>query len=200
MVANCLGLGPKYFRRLTQSNCGLTTFEFTPSGGTEPAVILEHLNQTPSLPFKGNEDKARNLAVLISSSGNLDGNQDEIASAISNILGDEHTARFSCDKFESSTALAHDVAALLEREIPTRWSGSLPELFDNLLIPGTSVMFAQSQTINDIVTHVLQRDKHFGSRLKFSRGGITVVDFVCGGVENATIACLNNTAHLSDSQ
>jgi hypothetical protein len=204
MVANALGLGPEYFRRLAQSNCGLTTFAFTPSSsGAEPAVILEQLNQTPAPPLKGNADKAQNRAVLICASAEYESADEadhgagEITSAISSALGDECVASLLCDDAASPSALADDVAALLRRETPTQSSGSLNEkMMDKLQSAGTTVMFADSKTIESVVARALQIDGGLGSRLRLSRGGITVVDFVGGDVENACIACLNYTAHL----
>jgi len=45
------------------------------------------------------------------------------------------------------------------------------------------------------VASALQIDERRGARLSLSCGGITVIDF-SGGVDSATIACINHTAHL----
>lgn len=219
MVANALGLGPEYFRRLAQSNCGITTFAFTPSSGAEPAVLLEQLNQTPAPPLKGNVDKAQNRAVLICASEFSDevDNGGKITSAISSALGDECIVSLLCDDAASSSALARGVAALLRLEPPPAQSprGSLNEetIMDKLLqSAGTTVLFAESQTIKAVVARALFDDEQqhrtttLGSRLRLSRGGITVVDFVGGGgnvfdekYDASVVACINYTAHLSDN-
>ena len=206
MVANALGLGPEFFRRLAQSNCGLTTFAFTPSGsgGAEPAqaVVLEQLNQTPTSPLKGNTDKAQNRAVLICASAFKENEAEhggEIVSAISRVLGDERVESLLCDDAASSFALARGVSAALRRETETPTQPSEEETMNALLqSAGTTVMFAESRTIESVVERALQIDKGgLVSRLRLSRGGMTVVDFVGrSGDENASVACLNYTAHL----
>lgn len=201
MVAIALGLGPDYFRRLVQSNCGLTTFAIKPSG----AIILQQLNQTPALPLKGNVDKAQNRALLICTSGDEnEADNVEIADAISRALGDECVESVLCDDAESSSSLAHDVTAMLWQEKSTQSSCFLSEHLYKLQSAGTTVMFAESRTIDFVVAGALQIEEGLRSRLQLSRGGITVVDFV-GGDEtgnvannNASIVCLNYTGHLSE--
>ena len=196
MVANALGLGPEYFRRLTQSNCGLTTFSFTPSNSAEPAVVLEQLNQTPAPPLMGNVDKAKNRAVLICASEFTDGvDHGEIASAIALALGDECVDFLLCDEAASSFTFARSVAAVSQLEAPKQSSGSLSEeTMCALRSAGTTVMFAESQMIESILERALQVDIGLGSRIRLSCGGITIVDFIGG--HNASVACLNYTAHL----
>ena len=203
MVANALGLGPEYYRLLPQSNCGLTTFSFTPSDGAGPAVILEQLNQTSAPPLEGNVDKAQNRAVLICASEFADrADHEEIASAISLALNDECVASLLCDDAASSFALARSVAAILQLEEPTQSSGSLSEeTMCVLRSAGTTVMFAESQTIESIVESALQVDSGWGSQLRLSCGGITIVDFTSGKGKRdynvtTSVACFNHTAHL----
>lgn len=47
LVASATGLGPRYFRQLLQSNCGVSVLDFTPrsSGDGPPFVCLNRLNQ-----------------------------------------------------------------------------------------------------------------------------------------------------------
>jgi len=187
VVAHALGLGPACFRRLAQSNCGLTTFTCIPSHGAEPAgFVLEQLNQTPAPPLHGN-------TVLVCA---FDGSDEEIAPAIATAFGAESVDCVLCDNAASSSSLARDVATLLRWETPTRSSGSL---IDFLKSPGTTVMFAESYTIDFVVGSVLQLDEGLGSRLRLTPGGFTIIDFD-GDVDDysATIACLNYTAHLSE--
>ena len=51
LVATATGLGPEYFRKLLQSNCGVSVLDFTPRNGGDgsPYVCLDRLNQVFSL-------------------------------------------------------------------------------------------------------------------------------------------------------
>lgn len=53
LVATAIGLGPEYFRRLLQSNCGVSVLDFTPSSSLNcsPYISLNRLNQIPNSPL-----------------------------------------------------------------------------------------------------------------------------------------------------
>ena len=118
MIGNALGLGPEYFRRLVQSNCGLTTFAFSTNGG----VALEKLNQTPASPLRGNADGSQSRAVLICASDGQNVNEDEndeVWAAVAGILRDETLTLIQHDRTLSASDAATKVAALLGDDEPT---------------------------------------------------------------------------------
>ena len=194
MIGNALDLSPQYFRRLIQSNCGLTTFEFSPRG-----VVLETLNQTPATPLKGNADGSQSRAVFICSTG---AEGDKLGSEVATALREENIASMHFDDASSSSDLAAEVAKMLNRATPTLLSGSMDDVMDALRREGTTVMFAESRTVENLVACALDIDEGLTSRVRLSAGGITVVDFI-GSVDNyqwdeafTSIACVNYTAHL----
>ena len=196
MIGNALDLSPQYFRRLIQSNCGLTTFEFSPRG-----VLLETLNQTPATPLKGNADGSQSRAVFICSTG---AEGDKLGSEVATALREENIASMHFDDASSSSDLAAEVAKMLNRATPTLLSGSMDDVMDALRREGTTVMFAESRTVENLVACALDIDEGLTSRVRLSAGGITVVDFI-GSVDNyqwdeafTSIACVNYTAHLGE--
>jgi broad specificity phosphatase PhoE len=66
---------------------------------------------------------------------------------------------------------------------------------ENALGEGTSAVIASASTIASFVARALGTEAAFASRLRLTRGGITVVEFA--GESPARLACLNYTAHLS---
>ncbi|XP_013613475.1 PREDICTED: probable 2-carboxy-D-arabinitol-1-phosphatase isoform X2 [Brassica oleracea var. oleracea] len=69
LVSTAIGLGTEYFRRLLQSNCGVSVLDFTPrADGGSPHVCLNRLNQTPSSPLAGGSSggkKASKQIILV---------------------------------------------------------------------------------------------------------------------------------------
>ena len=93
---------------------------------------------------------------------------------------------------------------MLNRATPTLLSGSMDDVMDALRREGTTVMFAESRTVENLVACALDIDEGLTSRVRLSAGGITVVDFI-GSVDNyqwdeafTSIACVNYTAHLGE--
>jgi hypothetical protein len=144
--------------------------------------------------IKGKIGKFQNRAVLICASSDGDGDvkHDSIAAALSELFDEECADSESVlfDDDPSSAALASDVAATLGWDAP-----SLTNRMDALQAAGVTIMFATSPFIHSVVERTLQMDEGRGARFSLSYGGITVIDF-SGGVESATIACINHTAHL----
>lgn len=70
LVATAIGLGPEYFRRLLQSNCGITVLDFTTSSSFNcpPYICLNRLNQIPNSPVAPGHSggrKAKDRVVLV---------------------------------------------------------------------------------------------------------------------------------------
>ena len=201
MIGNALGLGPEYFRRLVQSNCGLTTFAFSTNGG----VALEKLNQTPASPLRGNADGSQSRAVLICASDGQNVNEDEndeVWVAVAGILRDETLTLIQHDGTLSASDAATKVAALLGHDEPTSSSSSIDETITSLRGSGTAILFASPNTVTSVVSNALSIDKVSAPVLCLTRGGLTILDFV-GGIENyqegesfSSIACANYAAHL----
>ncbi|RID73856.1 hypothetical protein BRARA_B00982 [Brassica rapa] len=66
LVSTAIGLGTEYFRRLLQSNCGVSVLDFIPrADGGSPSVCLNRLNQTPSSPLAGGSSGGRKASKQI---------------------------------------------------------------------------------------------------------------------------------------
>ncbi|KAJ0238778.1 2-carboxy-D-arabinitol-1-phosphatase [Hirschfeldia incana] len=66
LMSTAIGLGTEYFRRLLQSNCGVSVLDFTPrADGGSPHVCLNRLNQTPSSPLAGGSSGGRKASKQI---------------------------------------------------------------------------------------------------------------------------------------
>jgi broad specificity phosphatase PhoE len=65
-----------------------------------------------------------------------------------------------------------------------------------LATPGSTVLFASAQTIDDVLSLALNIDEESGLNVSFSLGGVTIIDFddLGGG---ACVACVNVTSHLT---
>jgi probable phosphoglycerate mutase len=186
MIANALGLPPEYFRRLEQSNCGLTAFAFEPAGGVE----LLKLNQTPAPPIQGKDDNTKR-AVFICASTKQDDVNESAASAIAVVLRDVTIERALHDGDSASAALAMEVSAVSGSDAPSSISSNEIE---NALGEGTSVVFASADVIAGFFARALGTDDGFATKLRLTHGGITVMEFSNEGV--ARIACVNFSAHL----
>ena len=198
MVSNALGLGSEYFRRLSQSNCGLTTFVFNPYQGEEAhSVILERLNQTPALPLKGNADMTYNRALLICSSLPKDEDEAEertkVAESLAKVLMEEGIKSIWHDSAAFSSSLAYEIANLLKVNDFDNVFDSTDANMRSLRGAGTTVLLAEESVIAMCVAHALQVDGGLGVTLNLSTGGMTLIDF---SHQNVSIACINYTAHL----
>ncbi|ACO64865.1 predicted protein [Micromonas commoda] len=198
MVANALGLGSEYFRRLSQSNCGLTTFVFNPYQGEEAhSVILERLNQTPALPLKGNADMTYNRALLICSSLPKDEDEAEertkVVESLAKVLMEEGIKSIWHDSAAFSSSLAYEIANLLKVKDFDNVFDSTDANMRSLRGAGTTVLLAEESVIASCVAHALQVDGGLGVTLTLSTGGMTLIDF---SDQNVSIACINYTAHL----
>ena len=190
MTANALGLAPEYFRRLEQSNCGLTSFAFETGGG----VQLLKLNQTPAPPVTGKVNDATKRAVFICASTG-DGTDDEsTATSVAAALRDVTVAHALHGGDPASAALATEVATASGGDAPLEISS---QDIQSLLGEGTTTVFASAGTIASFAARALGTDAGFASKLRLTRGGITVVEFQNGA--EASVACVNYTAHLSGS-
>ncbi|KAG2311159.1 hypothetical protein Bca52824_022716 [Brassica carinata] len=66
LLSTAIGLGTEYFRRLLQSNCGVSVLDFTPrTDGGSSHVCLNRLNQTPSSPLAGGSSGGRKASKQI---------------------------------------------------------------------------------------------------------------------------------------
>ncbi|BBM98079.1 2-carboxy-D-arabinitol-1-phosphatase [Marchantia polymorpha subsp. ruderalis] len=68
LVATATGLGPRYFRYLLQSNCGVSVLDFNPrtaAEGLPPHVSLERLNHTPTSALSGEQSAGRKTRTRI---------------------------------------------------------------------------------------------------------------------------------------
>ena len=186
MTANALGLPPECFRRLEQSNCGITAFAFAPGG----VVELLKLNQTPAPPVRGKDETAkRAVFVCASTEGHT---SDDAAISVADVLRDVTITRALHDGDAASAALATEVSTKSGGDAPSAISS---DELENALGEGTSVVFASACTIASVVARALGTEAAFASKLRLTRGGITVVEFA--SESPARVACLNFSAHLS---
>ncbi|XP_020577717.1 2-carboxy-D-arabinitol-1-phosphatase-like [Phalaenopsis equestris] len=78
LVATAIGLGPKYFRILLQSNCGVSVLDFAPRmGGESPHIRLNRLNQTPNSPvtFGSSAGRKTNARLILVCHGATQSNE-----------------------------------------------------------------------------------------------------------------------------
>ena len=186
MTANALGLPPEYFRRLEQSNCGLTAFAFAPGG----AVELLKLNQTPAPPVRGKDETAKRVVFVCASTEGQ--TSDDNSASVADVLRDVTITRALHDGDAASAALATEVLTKLGGDAPSAISSDVVE---SVLGEGTSAVFASACTIASFVARELGTEAMFASKLHLTRGGITVMEFA--GKSPARVACLNFSAHLS---
>ena len=186
MTANALGLPPEYFRRLEQSNCGLTAFAFAPGG----AVELLKLNQTPAPPVRGKDETAKRVVFVCASTEGQ--TSDDDATSVADVLRDVTITRALHDGDAASAALATEVSTKSGGDAPSAISS---DELENALGEGTSAVFASAGTIANFVAGALGTEAGLASKLRLTRGGITVVEFA--GEGPVCLACLNYSAHLS---
>lgn len=186
MTANALGLPPEYFRRLEQSNCGLTAFAFAPGG----AVELLKLNQTPAPPVRGKDETAKRVVFVCASTEGQ--TSDDDATSVADVLRDVTITRALHDGDAASAALATAVSTKSGGDAPSATSS---DELENALGEGTSAVFASAGTIANFVAGALGTEAGLASKLRLTRGGITVVEFA--GEGPVCLACLNYSAHLS---
>ena len=186
MTANALGLPPEYFRRLEQSNCGLTAFAFAPGG----AVELLKLNQTPAPPVRGKDETAKRVVFVCASTEGQ--TSDDDATSVADVLRDVTITRALHDGDAASAALATEVSTKSGGDAPSAISS---DELENALGEGTSAVFASAGTIANFVARALGTEAGLASKLCLTRGGITVVEFA--GEGPVCLACLNYSAHLS---
>ncbi|QCD88099.1 phosphoglycerate mutase [Vigna unguiculata] len=77
LVATAIGLGSEYFRKLLQSNCGVSVLDFIPrSEGGSPHICLNRLNQTPGSPIAGGKSGGRETSkrIILVCNGSTQGN------------------------------------------------------------------------------------------------------------------------------
>ncbi|GAB2263126.1 hypothetical protein Droror1_Dr00004123 [Drosera rotundifolia] len=66
LIASSIGLGTGYFRRILQSNCGVSALDFIPRAADgSPHVCLNRLNQTQNLPIVTGSSGGRNTSQQI---------------------------------------------------------------------------------------------------------------------------------------
>ena len=186
MTANALGLPPEYFRRLEQSNCGLTAFAFAPGG----AVELLKLNQTPAPPVRGKDETAKRVVFVCASTEGQ--TSDDDATSVVDVLRVVTITRALHDGDAASAALATKVSTKSGGDAPSAISS---DELENALGEGTSAVFASAGTIANFVARALGTEAGLASKLCLTRGGITVVEFA--GEGPVCLACLNYSAHLS---
>ncbi|XP_013733342.2 probable 2-carboxy-D-arabinitol-1-phosphatase isoform X1 [Brassica napus] len=90
LVSTAIGLGTEYFRRLLQSNCGVSVLDFTPrADGGSPHVCLNRLNQTPSSPLAGGSSggKKASKQIILVCHGQSDNEQASTNDQPMNMLG-----------------------------------------------------------------------------------------------------------------
>jgi broad specificity phosphatase PhoE len=193
MTANALGLSPEYFRRLEQSNCGVTQFAFDTGGRVE----LLKLNQTDSPPVLGNLDDATKRGVFICTTSDEAGDtkNEATASQVAAVLRDVTVARALHDGHPASVALATEVCAAVGGDAPNAISS---ENIHDVLGDRTFTVFASASTIASFTARALGTDAGFASKLRLTRGGITVVEFQ-NQTTDARVACVNYAAHLGVS-
>ncbi|XP_033140142.1 probable 2-carboxy-D-arabinitol-1-phosphatase isoform X3 [Brassica rapa] len=90
LVSTAIGLGTEYFRRLLQSNCGVSVLDFIPrADGGSPHVCLNRLNQTPSSPIAGGSSGGRKASkqIILVCHGQGDNEQASTNDQPMNMLG-----------------------------------------------------------------------------------------------------------------
>jgi len=66
LICNSVGLDSTYFRRLVQSNGGLTALDFFPSVDNRvPKVVIDRMNQSPGIPSWARKNKGGTKFILI---------------------------------------------------------------------------------------------------------------------------------------
>ncbi|KAL9267623.1 putative 2-carboxy-D-arabinitol-1-phosphatase [Drosera capensis] len=66
LIASSIGPGAEYFRRILQSNCGVSALDFIPRATDgSPHVCLNRLNQTPNSPIVAGSSGGRNTSQQI---------------------------------------------------------------------------------------------------------------------------------------
>ncbi|XP_033140144.1 probable 2-carboxy-D-arabinitol-1-phosphatase isoform X5 [Brassica rapa] len=113
LVSTAIGLGTEYFRRLLQSNCGVSVLDFIPrADGGSPHVCLNRLNQTPSSPIAGGSSggrKASKQIILV-----CHGQGDNESQKTAELLLDLRVASIVCSSSTASTETAGVISHVQE--------------------------------------------------------------------------------------
>ncbi|VVB16817.1 unnamed protein product [Arabis nemorensis] len=116
LVATAIGLGTEYFRRLLQSNCGVSVLDFTPrADGGSPHVCLNRLNQTPNSPLAGGGSSGRKASKQIILVCHGQGDNEAANGQPMNMLGviqSQKTAEFLLDLRVSSIVCSPTTASI----------------------------------------------------------------------------------------
>lgn len=106
LVCTALGVGPRYFRHLLQSNCGVSVLDFGPPQiAGDPCVAIERLNETPEFPTRNSEPpRSPGGRIVLIVHGEDEGE------AQSRIVGNSDGVDLSSAGVEQSERLAHELA------------------------------------------------------------------------------------------
>ncbi|KAF8098901.1 hypothetical protein N665_0256s0031 [Sinapis alba] len=117
LISTAIGLGTEYFRRLLQSNCGVSVLDFTPRAERgSPHVCLNRLNQTPSSPLAGGSSGGREASkqIILVCHGQSD-NEASSNDQPMNMLGviqSQKTAELLLDRRVSSIVCSSTTASI----------------------------------------------------------------------------------------
>ncbi|CAH8362435.1 unnamed protein product [Eruca vesicaria subsp. sativa] len=123
LLSTAIGLGTEYFRRLLQSNCGVSVLDFTPrADGGSPHVLQM---QTPSSPLAGGSSGGRKASkqIILVCHGQSDNEANSTNDQPMNMLGviqSQKTAEFLLDRRVtsivcSSTTASTETAAVISQ-------------------------------------------------------------------------------------
>lgn len=218
LVSTAIGLGTEYFRRLLQSNCGVSVLDFIPrADGGSPHVCLNRLNQTPSSPLAGGSSggrKASKQIILVchGQSDNEASTNDQPMNMLGLIqvqeaavsLGVDSVPRYVNTK-QMNELDVEDIqpgwlSQLDEETVSALWNRSekaWESLLEDLSNTGDAMVVVDSPMAHiSLIAQCLNLDKKCLGLFHLDAGSISVIDFPDGPSEKGVIRCTNYTAHL----
>ena len=205
LVGNALGVGPEYFRRILQNNCGVTKIELTTLSAKYNELKLVKLNQTGggNPPIKSNVDGKRYVILVASKNGDEMNEAMSEVNAIHTLLADVPFTRILSvcsvsSNINSECVLTKGLSAMFKQNNPVECvkfetdASNESVQADALESTGNVLIVARDEhACQQILSGCLNISKGVSERIKVIPGdGVTIVD-VSKGFNKSAVNCLN---------
>jgi len=209
LLGNALGIGPEYFRRILQNNCGITKVELTTTSlgkDNSNELTLVKLNQTGggNAPIKSNVDGKR-YVVLVAAKHFGDKMNEAMGeiNTIHTLLADVSFTRIlsvcsASDDTNSECVLTKGLSALFKQknlaECVKLETDASNESVQAAVLESTGnilVVARDEKACRQILSGCLNIPTNVSERIKVIAGdGVTIVD-VSKGFDKSAVNCVN---------
>ncbi|CAH2072153.1 unnamed protein product, partial [Thlaspi arvense] len=213
LLATAIGLGTEYFRRLLQSNCGVSVLDFRArADGGSP--------HTPNSPLaggsSGGREASKQIILVCHGQGDDEASTNDQPMNMLGVIQSQKTAELLLDRRVTSIVCSSTRASIETAGVISRfkeltgarscglfgsgkaWESLLGELSDeDKSNPGDAmVVVGPAMAHISLIAQCLNLTKEWLGLFHLDAGSISVIDFPDGLSGRGVIRCTNYTAHL----